>query len=128
MGEEEYIKWTNVTIDDLKAYIGFYITHGDTISVRQLEKRSYYHYGPIANRIRFMEIGRYLHFVDNSTHQIAPPGSEGYDHLGKVRPVLEHLSNQFTVLYNLNRDCSIHEAMIPFKGRSSMKQYIPKKR
>ena len=72
-----------------------------------------------------MEIGRYLHFVDNST--LAPPGSDGYDRLGKVRPVLEYLSGQCIALYNPNRDCSIDEAIIAFKGRSSMKQYILKK-
>ena len=131
MGEEEYTKWTNVTIDELKAYIGFKILMG-IIRLPSLydywKKDPYYHYGPIANRIsrdRFMEIGRYLHFVDNST--LAPPGSDEYDRLGKVRPVLEQLSKQFTVLYNPSRDCSIDEAMIPFKGRSSMKQYVPKK-
>ena len=131
MGEEEYTKWTNVTIDELKAYIGFKILMG-IIRLPSLydywKKDPYYHYGPIANRIsrdRFMEIGRYLHFVDNST--LAPPGSDEYDRLGKVRPVLEQLSKQFTALYNPSRDCSIDEAMIPFKGRSSMKQYIPKK-
>ena len=92
------------------------------------KKDPYYPYGPIANRIsrdRFMEIGRYLHFVHNST--LAPPGSDGYDRLGKVRPVLEYLSGQCIGLYNPNRDCSIDEAMIAFKGRSSIKQCIPKK-
>ena len=131
MGEEEFIKWTNVTIDELKAYIGFKILMG-IIRLPSLydywKKDPYYRYGPIANRIsrdRFMEIGRYLHFVDNST--LAPPGSDGYDRLGKVRPVLEYLSGQCIALYNPNRDCSIDEAMIAFKGQSSMKQYIPKK-
>ena len=71
-----------------------------------------------------MEIGRYLHFVDNST--LAPLGSNGYDWLGKVRPLLEYLSVQFTALHNPIRDCSIDEAMILYKGRSRMKQYIPK--
>ena len=30
-------------------------------------------------------------------------------------------------MYNPHRDISIDEAMIKFKGRSSMKQYMPKK-
>ena len=30
-------------------------------------------------------------------------------------------------MYNVHRDVSIDEAMIPFKGRSSMKQYMPLK-
>ena len=76
-------------------------------------------------RDRFIEIGRYLHFVDNLTS--VQPGSNRYDHLGKVRPVLEHISGQFTSLYNLNRGCNSDEAIIPFKGWSSMKENILKK-
>ena len=30
-------------------------------------------------------------------------------------------------MYNPNKQVSIDEAMIPYKGRSSMKQYLPKK-
>lgn len=72
-----------------------------------------------------MEIGRYVHFVDNS--MLVPTGSNRYDHIGKMRPVLEHLPGQFTNLYNPNRGCSVDDVMILFKGRSSMKQYILKK-
>ena len=95
-----------MTIDELKAYIGFKILMGIIHLSSQYyywKKDRYYLYGPRANRIsrdRFMEIGRYLHFVDNST--LAPPGLDGYDHLGKVRLVLDYLSRQFTALYNPN--------------------------
>ena len=83
-----------------------------------------YHYGPVADRItrdRFLEISRYLHFADNSTllHRSDPE----YDKLGKVRPVIRILSEQFLKNYNELRENS----MITFKGRSSMKQYLPKK-
>ena len=72
-----------------------------------------------------MEIGRYLYFVDNLTS--VPPGSNGYHHLGKVRPVLDALSGQFTTLYNLNRGCSTDEAIISFKGWNSLNKNILKK-
>ena len=85
-------------------------------------------YGPIADRIsrdRFMEITKYLHFVDNTTlHLRSDPA---YDKLGKIRPVIDHLSHQFLTVYNPHCEVSIDEAMIAFKGRSSMKQYVPKK-
>ena len=71
-----------------------------------------------------MDISRYLHFVDNAT--LALPGTPQYDCLGKVRPILEFL-NKFLTLYNPNRDNSKDEAMIKIKGRSAMKQYVPKK-
>ena len=37
-------------------------------------------------RDRFLEIHKYLHFVDNSG--LIPPGDPGYDHLCKVQGVL----------------------------------------
>ena len=69
--------------------------------------------------MKFLEIDFYGNWkistlVDNST--LAPPGSDGYDRLGKVRPVLEHLSKQFIALYNPNRDCSIDVAVIHIKN------------
>ena len=79
------------------------------------------HYSPIANRIsrdRFWEISRYLHFVDNTT--LPPWGSPGYDHLGKVRPVIDHLSKRFTNLYEPHREVAADEAMIKFTGHSSV--------
>ncbi len=85
-----------------------------------------YHYAPVADHIsrdRFMEISRYLHFVDNTT--IAPRGSPQYDRLAKVRPVLEYLETRFSVVYTPGQDLSVDEATIKFQGRSTMKQYLP---
>ena len=41
--------------------------------------------------------------------------------------MIDFLQRQFQAVYSLHRDVSIDEAMIPFKGRSSMKQYLPMK-
>ena len=87
-----------------------------------------YHYSPIAGRISrnwFRELHHYLHFVDNST--VAPPESPEYDRLGKVRPVVEMLAGQVAAMYEPGKEVSIDEAMISFKGRSSLKQYMPLK-
>ena len=82
----------------------------------------------IAERIsrdRFREISRYLHFVDNTS--LPSRGSPGYDRLGKVRPVIDHLAEKFTSLYEPHKEVSVDEAMIKFTGRSSIKQYMPMK-
>ena len=87
-----------------------------------------YHYSPIADRItrdRYRDISRYLHFVDNST--LTPRGSPGYDRLGKVRPVIDHLSACFLDLYDPHREVAVDEAMIKFTGRSTLKQFMPMK-
>ena len=45
----------------------------------------------------------------------------------KVDPVISHLKEKFKSVYYPHCEVSIDEAMIPFKGRSSMKQYLPLK-
>ena len=85
-------------------------------------------YSPIADRIsrdRFEEITRYLHFVDNES--LPSRGEEGYSRLQKVDPIISTLKHQFQAAYHPHCQVSIDEAMIPFKGRSSMKQYLPLK-
>ena len=87
-----------------------------------------YHYSPIADRItrdRFRDISRYLHFVENAT--LTSRGSPGYDRLGKVRPVIDHLSSRFSDLYDPRREVAVDEAMIKFTGRSTLKQVMPMK-
>ena len=81
-----------------------------------------HHYAPIAERIswsRYKEISRYLHFVDNST--LASPGSQEYDRLGKVCPLVEHILSRCASLYNPSKELAVDEAMIIFQGRSSLK-------
>ena len=131
MGDERYSTWEVVTVEELGAYFGFMVYMG-LVHLPALadywSKDDTFHYSPIADRIsrdRFMEISRYLHFADNST--LAKPGSPGYNKLGKVQVVIDTLNTQFQDVYNLHRDISVDEAMIPFKGRSSLKQYIPNK-
>ena len=87
-----------------------------------------YRYSPIADKIIrdcSVEITRYFHFVDKST--LPSRTDPGYDELEKIRPVTDHLSRQFLTVYNSQCEASIDEAVIAFKGRSIMKQYLPKK-
>ena len=86
------------------------------------------HYSPVADKItrqRFREIPRYLHNTNNML--LAKKGEPGYDRLGKVRPIMEHCSEVFYSNYSPHCQLAIDEAMIPFQGRSSMKQYMPLK-
>ena len=131
MGEDSYATWSPITVQDIKAYFGFMIIMGivNLPPVPDYWKNDeLYHYSPIANRIsrnRFLEISRFLHFVDNDT--LSRPGSDNYDRLGKVRPVINHLAEKILSLYEPNCQLSIDEGMIKYKGRSSMKQYMPLK-
>ena len=129
--EEKYASWCEITCEEMIAYFGFMILMG-IVRLPKIEdywkKDEVYYYAPIASKItreRFREIARYLHFADNSS--LILPGHDGYDKLGKVRKVLDMVAENFLSSYNSNKECSIDEAMIAFKGRSSLKQYMPLK-
>ena len=130
MGVSKFENWDKVNRDDLMAYFGIMIIMGlvDRPSLHDYWKKDPIFYcPPIAERMardRFLEIHRYLHFVDN--HSITTPGEPGYDWLCKVRHILSMIHDSW-LLYNPSRECSIDEAMVPYKGRSSLKQYMPKK-
>uniref|UniRef100_UPI00358E218E piggyBac transposable element-derived protein 3-like n=1 Tax=Myxine glutinosa TaxID=7769 RepID=UPI00358E218E len=78
----------------------------------------------VMSRKRFDHLRTYIHMNDNTN--LKKKGDPGYDPLFKVRPVLEKVrANCLKVEPEENN--SIDEQMIPFKGRSSMKQYIKNK-
>ena len=54
-------------------------------------------------------------------------GERGRDPLFKLCPFLTPFINNFKVSYTLNREVSVGESMIGFKGRLSFIQYLPKK-
>ena len=74
------------------------------------------------SRNRFEEITRYLHFIDND--KLPAHGEDGFSRLQKVDPALKR---RFKRAYYPHSQVSVDEAMVPFKGRSSMKQYLPMK-
>ena len=125
------MKWEKITATEMLAYLGFAIVMG-IVHLPEVEDYwkldPYLHYSPIADRIsrnRYREIGRYLHFVDNTT--LPTRGQVNFDRLGKVRPIIEHMSSVFKNSYQPHCECAVDEAMIPFQGRSSLKQYLPLK-
>uniref|UniRef100_A0A3B4VGZ0 PiggyBac transposable element-derived protein domain-containing protein n=1 Tax=Seriola dumerili TaxID=41447 RepID=A0A3B4VGZ0_SERDU len=71
---------------------------------------------------RFEKIMRYVHFVDN--YSIDP---ENADKFVKIRPFLNALQGTFSASLDPEEYQSVDEMMIPFKGRLSIKQYVPKK-
>ena len=123
-------EWSTIA-EEIRAYFGFMILMGIN---RLPEIRDYWsnneylRYSPIADRItrdRFEQITRYLHFADNDS--LPERGEEGFSRLQKVDPIISALKQNFQKAYYPHCQVSIDEAMIPFKGRSSMKQYVPLK-
>ncbi|XP_037397374.1 piggyBac transposable element-derived protein 2-like [Pygocentrus nattereri] len=71
---------------------------------------------------RFEQILSYMHFVDN--YSLGPKNA---DRFVKIRPVLDALKETFQSALDPEEFQSVDEMMIPYKGRLSIKQYVPKK-
>ena len=95
-----------------------------------------FHYAPVADRIsrdHFLPIWRFMHFTHASPPptQSTPSPSAHHsplpDRLYKVRPVITTVLAACRAHYRPHRQQAVGEAMVAFKGRSSMKQYLPMK-
>ena len=85
-------------------------------------------FASVMTRDRFLVILRYLHFNDNNNYSKMPArGEPGFDKLYKVRPLLDFLKTSFKQQYSPHYIQAIDEAMIAYKGRTSLKQYMPLK-
>ena len=123
--------WYDTTVPEMKAFIGVLLLMG----IHQLpcladywSTHNYLGVPSIAAVFpanRFNHLLASIHFNDNSAAK--PCGHPGYDKLYKVRPIIDSILQKCLMLYKPHRENSIDEAMVGFKGRSSLKQYIPSK-
>ncbi|XP_015375252.1 PREDICTED: piggyBac transposable element-derived protein 4-like, partial [Diuraphis noxia] len=74
---------------------------------------------------RFLSILRFLHLNDNLS--MPKRGHVNYDKLYKVRPLINKLNEKFFSNFNPSRNIAIDESMVAFKGRTTIKQYMPLK-
>jgi hypothetical protein len=71
---------------------------------------------------RFKKLQQYLHLNDEEGRP--DQQSADFDILYKSRPALD-LMDKFTQAYIPGRELAVDEAMIGFKGRFFLKQYLP---
>ncbi|XP_028396032.1 piggyBac transposable element-derived protein 2-like [Dendronephthya gigantea] len=86
---------------------------------------TYTRYHPIADvmaRQRFQRIASYLHIVDN----LKVTEEEKKDKAWKIRRWFDDLNANFSEVSPSENQC-VDEIMVAFKGRSILKQYLPKK-
>lgn len=125
-------KWYALTREELRVSLSLLLLQG---IVQKPNERMYWSrnrlvetpvFGEIMSRNRFELIMRMLHFVDNMTIE----NCEGHPqpHLRKIWPVYQALLEKYRTLYVPERDVSVDESLLLFKGRLSWKQYMPLKR
>ena len=78
----------------------------------------------IIARNRWELIKKHLHFNDNSL--IFEQDQANSNKLFKIQPVIDHLLPKFQSIPQQQVLC-YDDQMIPFKGHSALKQYMPKK-
>lgn len=121
----------NLTLEELKAFIGILIIMGfhRLPSIRHYWlSDDNFRVSRIANLMpqkRFLFILRFLHLNNNET--MPKRGTNDFDKLYKVRPLLTKLNVNFKALYVPHREMAIDESMVGFKGRTTLKQYMPMK-
>ena len=82
-------------------------------------------FGKVMSYKRFALLKRYLHFVDNSTYDAnIHPNPKLY----KLWPIVEHLNIKFSSALVPDRDITIDESLMLYKGRLGWIQFIPLKR
>lgn len=77
----------------------------------------------VMSRDRWEDIKSKIHFNDNTQ---TPLPNEKTDKLFKIRPLIDHLQKKFREIPMPQMLC-VDEQIVPFKGKISIKQYIPKK-
>ncbi|XP_051170109.1 piggyBac transposable element-derived protein 4-like [Leptopilina boulardi] len=122
----------DLTFTELQAWIGMIILMG----IHRLPRiENYWSTDPalrvdfiakIMPRDTFRKITEILHINDNNNNNL-PKTQPNYDKLFKLRPLIDHLHEKIKVLYTPSKTLSVDESMLKFKGRSSLKQYMPQK-
>ncbi|XP_064613995.1 piggyBac transposable element-derived protein 4-like [Liolophura sinensis] len=76
-------------------------------------------------RDRFEKILQYFHCNDSTTNPAR--GDANHDKIHHVRPVFSIVQRRLVENYRPHKSVTIDEAMIPFRGRVSYRQYLPAK-
>lgn len=124
-------KWQEVTVSEMKAFVDIHVI----MSVIQLP--SYKPYWTtdsmfkipgipsVMTRDRFDKILQYFHCNDSSLN--VAKGGVGHGKLHHVRPILDIVQKRLVENYRPHKSVSIDQAMIPFRGRTGYRQYLPAK-
>lgn len=121
----------NTDVEEMRAFIGMAILMG----IHRLPQVRDYWSGAwglgvpeisaVMPLYRFESIHHFLHVSNNSLS--FPKSHPLHDKMQKVRPFLNLIQSNYMKYYIPHQPVSIDESMTAFKGRCSMKQYMPLK-
>ncbi len=124
-------EWVDTTAEEMGAFLGFVMA----TSIHRVPRlnniwSSDWVLGvptlaAVFTRKWFWQLRCNLHLADNT--QAPDRNDPSFDRLYKLRPMLNILSDAFRTAHQPSQQISVNEAMVRFKGRSSLKQYMPKK-
>lgn len=125
-------RWTDLTVGELKVWIGILLNN----SLHPYPSMTlYWSANPLfgvdkvkkaMSLVRFEQIKHFLHLADSSMEP--KRGTNGFDPLYKVRPWLSGLLTNSQSMFNPGKHVSIDEMDISFKGRSAYKSRVKFKR
>ena len=124
----DVMDWTPVTVQDIAVFMGMSIIMGffpaptRRMYWRRSKLYSMANFAAIMSRHRFEAITRYFHTFNRKA---VPRGTT--DKLILVRSIMEHLQERFRTTYTPERNISLDEGLMPYKGRLSIKTYNPQK-
>ena len=123
--------WKDVSKKEIESFLGLIILMGiNNLPNMKLywSKDMVFHnafISSIMSRNRFLQIFYNIHLADSSLEP--ERASKDYSKIYKVKKFSEILRKNFQNNHHLGGCSTIDESMIKFKGRSSLKQYLPKK-
>ncbi|XP_023228023.1 piggyBac transposable element-derived protein 4-like [Centruroides sculpturatus] len=123
--------WDSITTEDIYVFLTICIIQG---IIHKPEERMYWNtneifltpiFSKLMPRNRFLQINKNLHFDNNDNYDSTTnPDSK----INKIWSIVANLNKKFSHLYVPERDISVDESLMLYKGRLSWKQYIPLKR
>ena len=126
-------KLVDASIPEMKIFLSLYLLTGIVVkpelqqywSTNPLIKTEFFNNVMPRTRNHFQLILEFLYFKGNPQYNANDPTR---DRIYKVHPVIEYLVNKFKSVCTPDKEVSIDEELLLWKGRLRFKQYIPNKR
>jgi hypothetical protein len=117
--------WRHTTVEELYAFIGVHLCMGidrlPRLHMYWSEQYNHTFITSLFSRDRFKQLLRFFRIVAPDP---APPQRDPLPH---IQSLAETLNQSFAAHYSPASSLTLDETMVAFKGRSSIKQYIPSK-